>query len=301
MYKFYKELTEESCIDHKIDKWSISDPYTYRQWYYEDIKNKDTLLITVGDSWTWGDHLGTIDWDKATDDPIRLTQIFGRKLSESLNADWVNIASPGCSNYWMLEQLYNIESHLLRVKNQYKNIHLIITLTEDLRESTYTKIIDVNTPYQQLWNKSKNIQDFLITVEKYLFQNLQLFFERISFVNCLVSRAFTDTWTDNKKYTWLVDKTWCDVIQDNVNYNNYQKPVPFIGQMSITPLTEKFILQDLARKSEFLQIMKIVETRWGFLASSLYNLNGSTCHPNPLGHVLWAEYFCIIINKLGKH
>ena len=85
MYKFYKELTFEDSIDHKREKWDANDPYSFRQWYSEDIQNKDTLLVTVGDSWTWGDHLGSIDWDKSVDDPIRLTQVFGRKLAMSSN------------------------------------------------------------------------------------------------------------------------------------------------------------------------------------------------------------------------
>ena len=133
MYKFYKTLTYEKAIDHKQKDFSEDNPYSFRRWYYEDIQDRNILLITIGDSWTWGDHLGCIDWEKASDDPIRLTQIFGRKLADKMSADWVNIAKPGCSNYWMLEQLGAIENYL----DDYKEVHVVITLTEDLREATY--------------------------------------------------------------------------------------------------------------------------------------------------------------------
>ena len=286
MYKFYQELAFEDSIDHRREKWDASDPYSFRQWYSEDIQNKDTLLVTVGDSWTWGDHLGTIDWDKSVDDPIRLTQVFGRKLADKMDADWVNLAKPGCSNYWMLEKLQDVAHHFHRVKNDYKRIHLVITLTEDLREATYTRRIVVMDTYRKLWDSSVNITDFLIQVEKYLFVNLQTYFDDIPFVDVVVSRAFTDSWTN---MGWMMDKTWCDVLQDHVQFSNYQRPVPFIGQMSINPLKDKFITTD-AQKDEFLRIMDKVDTRWQFLGESKFNLRGSTCHPTPDGHQLWAEY-----------
>lgn len=287
MYKFYNTLTFEDSLDHKISGWSQDNVYSYRCWYEEDIQNKDTLLIQVGDSWTWGDHLGTIDWDKSTNDPCRMQEIVGRKLSNLLDSDWVNLASPGCSNYWMLEKLQDMQDF---IKNSnYKKIYVVVSLTEDLRESEYTKRIDVDTPYEQFWKSSNSIKEFLIKVEKYLLSNLEEYFSQFSNVSAYVQRVFTDVWQENSS-NLLLEKSWCDVIQDKIAYNNYKKPVPFIGQMSINPLTEKYIKQNPERKAEFLEIMERVGTRWNFLGHSSYNLKGSTCHPNPAGHTLWAEY-----------
>jgi hypothetical protein len=288
-FKFLSDHREPNVVTaDTMDKWNIDNPYSYRTWYNEDIRNSSRLLITIGDSWTWGDHLGGIDWNGCIDDPVRLTQIFGRLLSNKLNSDWVNIANPGCSNYWMLEKLELIEPHLIAVKDRYKKIDIVVTLTEDLRESTYTEKIPVDRIYNHFWNKSNNIKEFLIEVESFLFSNLQNIADRLPFVNLYVSRAFTDTWLQNK-CKFLLEKTWCDVIQDNFKFENYQ-PVPFIGQLSIDPLTQKFIKDDIERKTEFLDIMDAVTARWNFLGESLYNLKGSTCHPNPMGHSLWSEY-----------
>jgi hypothetical protein len=284
MYKFYSTLTFDESIDHRQQNFDPAKIETYRRWYTEDIQDRDTLLITVGDSWTWGDHLGNIDWNKASDDPCRLQQIYGRLLADKLESDWVNLARPGCSNYWMLEKLQDIQTF---IKNaQYKKIYLVITLTEDLREAKYTRRIQVLPTYQQFWENSSSIKDFLQQVENYLFDNLQQYFDSVNVVS-VVSRAFTDSW---QQRSWMLDKTWCDVIQDNFNFDNYQRPVPFIAQMSINPLTEKFISQHPERKVEFLDIMEAVGNRWQFLGVSPYNLKGSTYHPNPAGHKLWAEY-----------
>jgi hypothetical protein len=292
MFKFYKKLDFESSIDHKHKDWSSDNLYSYRQWYSEDIEDREVLLITIGDSWTWGDHLGCIDWEKASDDPIRLTQVFGRRLADKMDADWVNLARPGCSNYWMIEQLGAIEQYLYT----YKEVHVVITLTEDLREATYNRVVDLIPQYTNFWNNSSSLKDFLIQVERYLFDNLMAIFNNHRSINWYVSRAFTDSWAQNTS-SMLLDKTWCDVIQDQIKFDNYQKPVPFIGQMSITPLTDKFIRDNTDRKIEFLDIMERVGTRWNFLGTSEYNLKGSTCHPNPAGHQLWADYLFTKLNK----
>ena len=287
MFKFYKSLSFDNSIDHKQYNYDPADPYTFRQWYEEDIQDRDTLLITVGDSWTWGDHLGCIDWDQASNDPVRMEQIYGRLLSNKLSADWVNLARPGCSNYWMLEKLQDIQPYIQSAT--YKKIYVVVTLTEDLREATYSRRINVDRPYQEFWNRSIGLTDFLVQVEHYLLRNLEQYFNQLPTVTARIQRAFTDIWPANTS-ALLLDKSWCDVLQDHVNFANYQKPVPFIGQMSITPLTEKYIVQNPERKLEFLDIMDRVGTRWNFLGESDYNLKGSTCHPNPAGHELWANY-----------
>lgn len=294
MFKFYTDLTFENSLDHKKPIWNIGDPYSFRQWYEEDIQGRDTLLIQVGDSWTWGDHLGTIDWDKSVNDPCRMEQIVGRKLSTKLNADWVNIAKPGCSNYWMLEQLQNIEPYLHQAQKQYKKIYVIVGLTEDLRESKYSRRINVDDAYLQFWNSTYSLAGFLIQVEKYLFFNLETYFNRVPFVEARMSRVFTDVWPMNNS-PYLLKKSWCDIIQDKIQFDRYFKTVPFVGQMAIDPLNEKFMStlsgpRLISYKEEFLELMEVVGRRWNFLGASEYNLKGSTYHPNPAGHELWAEY-----------
>ncbi len=294
VYKFFRDLGFDASIDHRDKNWRVDDPYSYRCWYTEDIQDRETLLITVGDSWTFGDHLGKIDWERFHDDPVRLTQIYGRLLADQLSADWVNLARPGCSNYWMLEKLQDIEHHLRRVQSQYKRIIVIITLTEDLREATYTRRIDVTAAYDQFCQTSNTLKDFLVLVENYLFDYLNEYFSRLLHVDFYVSRAFTDSWSTRP---WMLDRTWCDVIQDQIKYNDYQQPVPFIAQMSINPLKDRYLKQRPDFKQEFVDIMEQVESRWGFLGASKYNLKGSTCHPNPLGHQLWADYLRSKIDK----
>ena len=275
--KFLKDKTAKDVVTNQGP--------AARSWYHEDIQNRKKLLITVGDSWTWGDHLGNIDWNKCFDDPVRLTQIFGRILSDQLDADWVNIAEPGCSNYWMLEQLQDIEPWLQN--HAYDRAIVVVTLTEDLREATYTKRWPVKDAYSHFFHNNKKLKGFLVDVENLLLRNLEQLAQRLPTVEFYVSRAFTDTWPENHSKL-LLSKTWCDVIQDRVGSDSYVKPVPFVAQMAIRPLIQNYLKPEY--KQEFLDMTQLIDRRWRFLGQSDYNLKGSTYHPNPAGHVLWAEY-----------
>jgi hypothetical protein len=282
MFKFYKNLSFQDSIDHTMDNWDVNNPYSFRQWYNEDIQDKDNLLVVVGDSWTWGDHLGTIDWDKNVNDPIRLTQIYGRLLSTKLNADWVNIAKPGCSNYWMLKQLANIKQYLETAN--YKNIFLIVVFTEDFRELSYRE-----TNHNAEWELATSLKEFFISAENKLYTQMQDYANSLPNVKTYFTRVFTDTHEENMNFSSLLKDSWCDAIQQKIQFPFYQKPVPFLGQLATNPLTA-MIGDNLAYKSEFVDIMQTVEYRWNFLGFSEYNLKGSTYHPTPSGHELWADY-----------
>lgn len=275
---------------------------TVRSWYHEEYNKNENLLITIGDSWTWGDHLGTIDWNTIYDDPVRLQLIYGKKLSEQLAADWVLMANPGCSNYWMLEKLKRYGKQIQQLKNKYKNIYIVVTLTEDLRECQYHSECEYTADYYSMIVNSSNLEDFLTKVEKKLFLEFNSEFDILG-VTSKITRAFTDVWPNNKQYLqkYLLDKTWCDVFQDQVKFDRYYQVVPFIGQMAIEPL-QTYISklesdQATVFKNDFINLEEKLRARWNFLGESEYNLKGSTYHPSITGHEIFANYLYYSLNK----
>ena len=93
IYKSWPDLTYEQTVFSKLTNSTITKE---RSWLHEDISNKDILLITVGDSWTWGDSLFDIDISTPNyDNPNRVKHIYGAKLAELLNADFVNVGECG--------------------------------------------------------------------------------------------------------------------------------------------------------------------------------------------------------------
>lgn len=61
-----------------IDCNTILD--TGRDYYHEVDRGSNTLVVTIGDSWTWGDRLGktTLEYD---DRDYRTSHIYGALIS----------------------------------------------------------------------------------------------------------------------------------------------------------------------------------------------------------------------------
>lgn len=114
----------------KLDKDSLPNYFTIASPANSHFKEKtntfdfvnresDTLVVTVGDSWTWGSDL--LDTD-------RLTQVYGNIISDKLTADWLNLGQPGSSNFFIAERVEELGKLIPNL--HYRNIYLICTFTE---------------------------------------------------------------------------------------------------------------------------------------------------------------------------
>lgn len=138
-----------STLDAPIDPLSV-DPFSNSisdkaAFFFGRFSQKDTLVVTVGDSFTWGQDLPTDQ---------RLELVFGNCLAKSLDADWLNVAQVGASNSWILRYASQVID-LLANDTQYKKIYFIVTLTESGRE------VGLDCEYDPSWEKY-NISDPLL-------------------------------------------------------------------------------------------------------------------------------------------
>ena len=206
-----------------------------RNWYHEQLAGNDSLLVTVGDSWTWGDSLHGINPDVGVwDDPKRLTSIYGHLLSAKLGSDFVNIAECGGSNIKMCDRAARL---LELAVPQYKKIYVVITLTELGRESDWDTIwnpkvdrdVDVNS-----WLKAYEAKMFATIKENLIDQYPDVIF--------VVARNFTYSFEDNT--TMLgnchAGKTWIDCLAEAQNKLEYPNRLRFVTSMSIVPLIKTF-------------------------------------------------------------
>jgi hypothetical protein len=138
------KLSENNLLDYFNfeESWIVCDvnPLPATDFVSRD---SDTLLVTVGDSWTWGAGLNP---DK------RKKQVWGNLVSEIISADWLNLAQPGQSNQWMANrcrELYNISAKL-----EYKKIVVIVVFTGAARS------LDQDFDYIN-WFENNSIDDFL--------------------------------------------------------------------------------------------------------------------------------------------
>lgn len=120
--------------------------------YFEQINNRDTLLITIGDSWTEG--VGCYDPEllpKFFDEKLDLQDMylqsrhgghFGRggwpiQLAKMLNCDVINIAEGGDANSSSAKRLIQEYPELDSITKNYKKVTVLWLLTSPDRFGFY--------------------------------------------------------------------------------------------------------------------------------------------------------------------
>ena len=86
-------------------------------------RSSDELLVTVGDSWTWGSDIS----ENNHDNDFRLKNLYGNLASQQLHTDWLNLGLSATSNFWlagMIEELSQVVPHL-----EYKKISVVCVFT----------------------------------------------------------------------------------------------------------------------------------------------------------------------------
>jgi hypothetical protein len=129
-----------------------------RDYYLEVDRSSDTLVIAVGDSWTWGDRLGktTLTYD---DREHRTKHVYGNIVADALEANFINLGFPGRDNMYIMNSLLDIFPTLTRT---YKKCYIIFSLTESGRELT-DGFLDQQAHYNQIRGKDWPTVDEILT------------------------------------------------------------------------------------------------------------------------------------------
>lgn len=286
-----------SLFGHHIDRtkqyWSddFISPVPYYLERNNDCKN---LVICYGDSWTWGDSIGNANAGKfISDSESRAQHIYANKLSEKLEADFINCAFPGIFNYWVHNRLkILVDNDIEQLSKKYEHIWIIVTLTEIGRDFEFS-------PYTQEFTKFYNInsgshKDILMQAEKFDFLKLLEISNQLpNNAELFVGRNFTDTFEENKNILPnLMPVTWSRLLFEKQGMSD----IPKIPMMSFAVKNfDKFIKEQKLDSVEYKQWMndkilpeslKILD----LLDKSMYNNKIGSKHPTKQGHILWADY-----------
>lgn len=253
-------------------------------------RNSDTLLITIGDSWTWGadltqvKHKGT-HIDRLADDEYRLNNVYGGVLSTRLGSDFLNLGESGSGNYYVLEKLQELKCIVDQL--EYKRIIVVCVLTEAAREfdSLYDRKVDyykwlsANTDYDMFLkfinsNISQQILELGLNVELYFSTN---FVDPIGF-ECVQDQFLSRTWL----------QTWCD-------YKGllYSDTCYFVSPWIFEKLENIFTICPDLDRTEYLKwsthALESANKRAAMCKQDNVNF-GQLLHPLAEGHRVWAEY-----------
>ncbi len=263
-----------------------------RSWYYEFVTGKQDLLITVGDSWTWGDSLGQIDFDKGIFDDIthRTSHVFGRLLADKLNRDFLMLAKCGATNSEIHRMAFG---YIDQIKSKYRKITVVITLTELMREIT-------GDPWWLDPAPTENSLDGFLTDYEY---NMLATFHAAMLehpdVQWILARNFTVSYPSNiSKFPYMLKKTWVDILAEaQEDKSLYPQDARIVSQLGFVPLEEYLQKRSLHRswRRDLYGLMSSASLAIDWLMDSDLNYKKATKHPTERGHELWADYLYDIV------
>jgi len=146
------KLTKEILPDYFTIASPKNSHYLFETNTFDFVdRNSDILVVTVGDSWTWGADLSPGD-----NEEFRIKNVFGNIVSAELNADWLNLSRSGSNNFYIAETVEEFG----KIVNQldYRQIYIICTFTEIGR--SFNSHHDVYIDYIN-WFLKNNIDNFL--------------------------------------------------------------------------------------------------------------------------------------------
>lgn len=273
------KLTKDLLLNY----FTIADPnnshYSVATNTFDFVnRNSNTLLVTIGDSWTWGSDLTLND-----DEEFRLDHVYGNIIADQLTADWLNLGQPGSNNFFIAEKTEELGQLISTLS--YKKIYLICTFTEIGRSfnSHHDQYID----YMSWFNQTEII-------------NKSDFYKFFDFLNseCLKRiRSVVNTYN----LELIIGTNFVDAI--GINHDAGFLPMPWFRLLNIDcPITAYAGTTGVQKLETMLQFIPNRLT-------SLFRLwfidlvNQADCidkaalsptlikqHPRQSGHESWANY-----------
>lgn len=260
----------------------------YTEWEsIEKIYNKKSLLVCIGDSWTWGDSLSWAlerydnkdhilvnnNWDKHE----RSKYCYGNIISNHLGSDWINLGWPGGSNHYIVKRFQEaLNSDFI---NQYEDVYYVLCLTEtgrELAEPDYD--IDLSGDSDEILQRSE--QHLIDTI-------MDIYNGDMS--KLVICRNFTKSY-ENTSYHTKHLKSWVRVNFEKERPSENSDSIMMSGPATGIGYNTLDIKNIESKESYVTRRYDEIDRLYTFLQKSKYHKNKATKHPTRQSHELWANY-----------
>lgn len=262
-------------------------------------RESKTLVITIGDSWTWGADLtqkkiAGAHLDRLVDDSYRIENVYGNVLAKKLNADFLNLGEPGSGNWHIDRKL----KELSRIQDQlnYKNIIVIGIFTDTGRD--FNSHCDIEVNYRSwLLEHIKHHTDYYNFLKFINSQISQSIFDVIADFDQRYQWVFSTNFVDPIGFDilqpWILDRTWLQVICDKKQIAYRPKKCYMVFPWVIEKLESVFDMAPELDRTEWLEWINDITRDANLRAKVCFrdNINfGPLLHPSASNHACWAEY-----------
>lgn len=284
VYPILYGATDVILNDDNLKPNWIANPAAYTEFHVK--RNKETLLVFIGESWTYGETLrgiATAIQRYSFQDQLAFT--VGSRLAVMLDSDLYQYAVPGNCNFYMFKELERILKHTSTM--QYKKIYVCMQMTEPGREKPlFIEIQNQNHPLTSIIGPSEKMT-FATWLEKYddaFFDWYERIISQYNNLDCVLWKNFCKINSKHTNRTFkIIDKTW---IQYSANCVGKHIDAPsFYAVGWLDKIMKDYRTIDFDN-NEILSEIDIIEQSNIFIKANAFHCN----HPNEFGHLLWAQY-----------
>lgn len=262
-------------------------------------RQSDTLVVTIGDSWTWGADLTQqpeqgIHTARLGDDNYRIENVFGNKIAKSLCADFLNLGESGSGNWHIFKKIQELQVIADRLK--YDKVIVISIFTELGRDLNSSNDVDID---YRTWLLN-NIHDY------------RDYYKFLKFINSCIAKKIHDVivqfdsrfrWFFASNFVdsigmdvlepWWVPQTWLQIIANHIG----KQYAPAQCYCVFPWVIEKFemvfnVAPELDRVTWLRWINEIshqANQRAGLCEYDGVNF-GQLLHPLASNHTCWSDY-----------
>ena len=266
MQKFFNNLFQKD-FDLPESRW--------RGVFDYHNQGQSNLLITIGDSWTYGWRL---DADK------RVQQCYGGLVAKHYGYDFLNLSLPASNNLWMLEKYQQLCANADQIS--YDKILIVVTLTEFGRE--FWTDFDHDPELHQLYKQASTARGIAQALANYTAHKfLSCSHPKVELVLGInyVSNIYPKTLLPLQ-----LPSTWLEVLlkqqlkEECITVGSWVIPKFENLQNCNSAVDRTTLLQEMQ------QMIASAQKRLDLIYNSNYNYKEGYGHPNAEGHAAWANY-----------
>lgn len=290
-------------IENLLDMFFPNNVLDFDYFMPFSFKGRDsrTLLVTIGDSWSWGSDLSLYrDFvDFCPDDWVvkdrtivnvnqnRLEHNYGNIVSKKLHADWLNLSCAAYGNFHMAKCATDLSTIIPNLN--YDKIVIICVFTEVGRH--FNTEDDTIVDHSLLFRQFGSVDNFLADLNKIAVNQITTNLEKYEHVQLFFGTNFVDQiGFDEIADTQRLAIPWYQILG-----TTRESPIFVVNELSwkniIRSIEDGTIPKHL--HTQFKQWLDIIFKNKTIvnreIAQSRY-YNSLMEHPNKQGHAVWADY-----------
>lgn len=264
------------------------NPYNYID------RGSDTLLVTIGDSWTWGSGIndGYVDAVNSTaqQTKFRLDNLYGNIISKEKEMNWLNLGFYSAGNQWITNKVFELRA-LTPLLNFKKIIVLVMWASTGRWFNTWQ---DSMTDYRKFFRENKmtevnDYENFFIELNRKLLRDIILLCSSDTRIKLLVGTNSVDhSGFDVLHEDQIILSPWYQLLSSthlggiSVDFEG----VKYLQSMEI-------LLHNSDQRMAFQKWMqeKIDQAEiQNEMLSNMQHVAQDKSHPDHQGHKKWADY-----------